>query len=137
MGGKMSEVKVEFCIVGDNFVPSEITKLLRICPTEVYCKDDKFLGGQEKNIPMIRKECCWCLETEYIDTIDVDAEIRKVYNILRDKTEVLKEIRNRFSVMYKFIIVIYLDNNPILSIKRDIVKFAAEIDADFDFDTYI
>jgi len=133
----MSEVKVEFCIVGDNFVPKEITELLRVFPTVSYCKGDKFMGGPEKNIPMKRKECCWRLETEYINTIDVDSEIRKVYDLLRDKREVFNEIKSRFSVMYKFVIVIYFDDNPILSIERDIVKFAAEIDASFDFDTYI
>lgn len=133
----MSQIKVEFCILGDCFLPDEITKMLSISPTEAYRKDDIFLGGPDKDIPMTRKECLWRLETEYTESISVDTELRKVYDNLKDKVEILKEIQKRFATMFKIVIVINLVDNPIIGIEKDIVKFAAEIDAEFDFDTYI
>ncbi|QUH26493.1 DUF4279 domain-containing protein [Serpentinicella alkaliphila] len=133
----MSEVKIEFSIIGDDFFPEEITKLLGIQPTEAYCIDDEFLGGSEKSIPMKRKETCWRIETDYAETIDVEFELRKIYNLIKDKADILKMIQNKFCTTCKFVIVIYFSDNPILGIDRDIIKFAAEIDAEFQFDTYI
>lgn len=133
----MADIKIEFCIIGEDFLPDEITKMLNINPTEAYCINDVFMGGSEKNIPMKRKECCWCIETPYVETIDVTVELNKIYNILKNKTNILKEIKNKFSVFCKFTIVIHFTDNPILILERDIIKFAAEIDAEFDFDTYI
>lgn len=133
----MSDIKIEFLIVGDDFLPDEITKMLNIYPTEAHRINDHFMVGSEKNIPMKRKECSWRIETQYIESIDVTEELNKIYNILKDKTNIFKEIKNKYSVFFKFNIVIHFTDNPIISLERDIIKFAAEIDAEFDFDTYI
>lgn len=133
----MSNIKIEFCIIGEDFIPEEITKMLNIYPTEAFRNNDEFMGGSEKNIPMKRKECCWCIDTQYVESIDVIVELNKIYNILKDKTHILKEIKNKYSVFFKFDIIIHFTDNPIISLERDIIKFAAEIDAEIDFDTYI
>ena len=61
----------------------------------------------------------------------------KLYDVLKDKTDIINDIQKEFSAKCKFIIVMILSENPIIMIERKIVKFAAEIDAEFDFDTYI
>jgi site-specific DNA-adenine methylase len=133
----VSEIKVEFNITGDNFPHEEITKILKIVPTDAYYKNEVFFGGPNKDIPMNKKECCWSIETEYTESIDVTAEIQKIYDIIKDKKTELIEISERFSVSYFFMIVIYYGDNPIMSIKKELIKFASDINAEFYFDTYV
>lgn len=134
----MSKIKVEFLITGDEFDPNEITKLINIEPIEAYYKNEVFYGGPDKNIPMNRKETSWGIETQYVESIDVQTEIRKLYDILKNKKSELISILGRYNVKYKFVIVIYFRNeNPIIGIDREIVKFASDINAEFDFDTYV
>lgn len=134
----MSEIKIEFNITGDSFPHEEITRLLKITPTDAYYKNEVFGGGPNKDVPMNKKECCWSVETEYTESIDVTAEIQKVYNILKDKKIELMEISERFAVNYRFVIVIYYgEDNAIIRIEKELVKFASDINAEFDFDTYV
>lgn len=134
----MSKIKIEFSIIGDNFLPEDITTILNIKPTEAYYKNEDFLGGKENNILMKRKGCAWSLATEYAESLDVVFEIRKLYNILKNKKAELLDISLKFSVSYKFDIVIYIGgDNPIIGIEKEIVKFASDISAEFEFDTYV
>lgn len=134
----MALVKIEFLIIGDEFPHQTISKMLNINPNIAYQKNDLFLGGGSEKIQMKRQESCWCLETDDTDTIDVQKEIYKIFNKLKDKTNLLNEISLKFSAKFKFVIVIYFrDNNPIITINSELVKFASEINAEFDFDTYV
>jgi hypothetical protein len=134
----MSKIKVEFNITGNNFPHEEITRILKIIPTTAYYKNEVFFGGPNKDIPMNKKECCWSVETEYTESIDVTAEIQKIYDIIKDKTTELIEISERFSVKYLFMIVIYYgEDNAIVRIGKELIKFASDIDAEFDFDNYV
>lgn len=134
----MSEIKIEFNIVGDEFPHEEVSQILNIIPTIAYYKNEEFMGGPDKTIPMKRKECCWSIESKYTETINVVAEIKKIYDIIKDKKIELQKISKKFEVDYKFTIVIYFGyENPIIGIEREIVKFASDINAEFEFDTYI
>lgn len=134
----MTEAKIEFIIVGDDFPPEEITDILKLTPSKAYKTNEVFMIGPEKNIPRKRTECCWMIETDYTNTIDVEGELRKLYDLIKDKKNELVEISRRFNVENKFCIVINFRNeNPIIGIEKDIVKFASDINAWFEFDTYV
>lgn len=138
----MCRVKIEFIICGDDFQPDEITKILKIEPTEAYYKKEFIKPDDITGEPVKFKECCWTIQSEYENTIFVDGELRKLYNVIKNSKNELLEIAEKFSVSYKFCIVIEIEgkeenSNPCIGIDKDIVKFAADIGAYFDFDTYV
>ncbi|MBM7616426.1 hypothetical protein JOC73_003009 [Alkaliphilus hydrothermalis] len=73
------------------------------------------MGGPDKQTPLKRKECCWSIQTEYTESIDLSTEMSKLYDVLKDKTDIINDIQKEFSAKCKFIIVMILSENPIKS----------------------
>ncbi|SHL04119.1 protein of unknown function [Desulforamulus aeronauticus DSM 10349] len=58
-----TNIMVEFCILGDDFNPEEVTSKLLIEPREQYLKGSR----STRNIE--RKETCWSISTGYVETL--------------------------------------------------------------------
>lgn len=128
-----TNLMVEFSIIGDNFNPDEITKSLGIEPTECYIK------GYDKNRYFKMKESSWSLSTGYIQTVYISDLFDELINKLTSKKDILLELKNKYNLMFKFFVVINIENGekPAIYLDKEVVSFANYLSAEFDFDLYI
>ncbi|MGL5086155.1 MAG: DUF4279 domain-containing protein, partial [Clostridium sp.] len=119
--------------IGEKFEPQEITKRLLIKPNEYYMKGDKSVRDFE------RKECCWSINTGYIDTLYVSEVIDKLIYKLSNKVDIIVDLKKEYDLICKFFIVINIvdDEKPAIYLDKNIIEFANTIEAEFDFDMYI
>ncbi|MFD0587351.1 DUF4279 domain-containing protein [Paenibacillus sp. GCM10027627] len=128
-----TSIMVDFSIIGDDFSPSIITERLNIVPTEQYNK------GELSKKNLTRKESCWSKSTGYIDTLYVSEVLEKIMMEISDSKQTLIELREEFDLVYKFIVVLKIEQNqkPAVYLETSIIQFASEIEAEIDFDFYI
>lgn len=129
-----TNIKVEFRILGDDFPPEIITEKLSIKPNEVWIKGDKI-----KNKDFHRKYSCWILSTGYEESLDINNQLKKIYNIIKIKKNKLRQLKKTYELDYQFDIIINIEKKekPAIYLDLDIIKFANDIEAEFDFDLYI
>lgn len=129
-----TNILVEFNIIGDDFDIGLISEQLDIKPTDYYKKGDKIRNKEIK-----RKETCWTISSGYEVSLDINNQLEKVLCIIKPKRNILNKLREQFQLDYKFIIVIRVEENqsPAIYLEQDVIEFANDIKADFDFDLYI
>ena len=78
------------------------------------------------------------LGTGYQVSFDVNNQLRQIIGKIQNKSSIIKEIKEAYSVECKFFIVVIIEegNTPALYLDKDIIKFAANIEAEFDVDLY-
>lgn len=128
-----TNLMVEFCIIGEDFNPEKITKMLMVEPTEYYIKGSK----NKRNFE--RKESCWSISTGYVETLYVSELFDVLLNKLTNKKEIIIKLKKEYNLTCKFIIVINIEENikPAIYLDKEIIKFANFLEAEFDFDMYI
>lgn len=128
-----TSVMVEFCILGDNFNPEEITLELSIEPTEQYLK------GSRNNRNIERKESCWSINTGYVETLYVSELLDILIDKLIDKKDIIQKLKKKWNIDCKFFVVINIENNvkPAVYLEKEVIEFANAVGAEFDFDLYI
>lgn len=130
-----TQVMVYFSLFGDNFPIEIVTEKLEITPTETYIKGELI---SNRSFAHYRKETSWDLGTGYQVSLDVNDQLQQILCKLQGKASLINEIKEDFSIECKFIIVIKIEdgNTPALYLKKDIVKFASDVGAEFDVDLY-
>jgi len=133
---KQHEGRVYFALDGDEFDPSEVTRLLEVEPTTVILKG-KSPEGYE-----IRKTS-WILSTEnlirdYIDVFQMSSDI--VGRLINKKDKILKAI-DKFKLIPRLEVVLRFSGDdhismPAIGFEAETVKFLGEIGAHIDIDTY-
>lgn len=133
---KKTNIKVKFNITGNDFEPNHLTEKLKIKPTKIWRKGDK-VENRKKDIK--RKFNCWFLGTEYENSYDINNQLKKIVNIIKNKKSELNELRNSMNLEYMFEIVINIENNetPAVYLDSYMIEFANSIKAEFDFDIYV
>lgn len=128
-----TNLMVEFSIIGEDFNPEKITKMLMVEPTEYYMKGSK----NERNFEM--KESCWSISTGYVETLYVSELFDELLNKLGNKKEIIVKLKRKYNLTCKFFIVINIEENikPAIYLNKEIVEFAYFLEAEFDFDMYI
>ena len=129
-----TNVLVEFCIFGEDFEKEIITEGLGIGPSDFYKKGD--VAGKKQ---FKRKGTCWSISTGYEESLDINDQLAKILNLIKPKTNILINLMEQYALECKFIIVIGIENNqsPAVYLDREVIEFANEIKAEFDFDMYI
>lgn len=129
-----TNILVEFNIIGDDYDIGLISEQLDIKPTEYYKKGDK-IGNKE----IKRKETCWTISSGYEISLDINNQLEKILSLIKPKRNILNKLREQFQLDYKFIIVIRVEGNqsPAIYLEQEVIEFANDIKADFDFDLYI
>ncbi|MFJ6211623.1 DUF4279 domain-containing protein [Lysinibacillus sp. NPDC092081] len=128
------QVKIYFSLFGDDFPIDDVTEKLEITPTDTYKKGDLI---QNRSI-FIRKETSWDLGTGYQFSLDVNDQLKQIIGMLQNKSSIINEIKEAYSLECKFFIVIKIEkgNTPALYLDKDIIKFASSIEAEIDVDLY-
>jgi hypothetical protein len=135
LGLEKTQVKVYFTIFGDDFPIDVFTQKLGISPTHSYTKGDRIPNRS----PLLkRKETAWDLGTEYEESFDVNEQLQRVICQLEGKESVILEMAGTYSLLCKFVIVIVINNGetPSLFFGKSVIRFAANIGAEFDIDLY-
>lgn len=124
---------IDFSIIGEEFNPNVITEKLELEPTEQYMKGEK----NKRNFE--RKETCWSISTDYIETLYISELIDELLYKLSSKKDILIHLKKEINLEFKFFIVINIENNikPAIYLDKRIIEFANAIEAEFDFDLYI
>jgi len=126
---------VYFSLYGEDFPIDEVTVRLKVRPTETYKKGD-IIPNRSTN--RYRSETSWDLGTDYQDSLDVNKQLQEIIDKLQNKSSTINEMKDAYSLECKFFIVIIIENGntPALYLDKEIIKFAASIEAEFDVDLY-
>jgi len=130
-----TQVMVFFSLFGDDFSIDDVTEKLGVTPTEAYKKGDLI---PSRSTIRYRKETCWNLGTGYQESLDVNNQLQQIIDKLQNKALIINEIKEAHTLECKFSIVVTLEEGytPALYLDKDIIKFAANIEAEFDVDLY-
>ncbi|MBM7608779.1 hypothetical protein JOD29_002026 [Lysinibacillus composti] len=130
-----TQVNVYFSLYGDEFPIKEVTEKLKVIPTKTYKKGDLIPNRSKIRY---RKETSWDLGTGYQNSLDVNKQLQEILGKLQNKTLIINEIKDTYSLECKIFIVIKIENGntPALYMDREIIKFASSIEAEIDVDLY-
>lgn len=130
-----TNIMVEFSIIGDIFPENVVTEKLSLKPSGYYVKGEKIKNLTSQR----RKETCWFLSSGYEESLDINEQLEKIIDMIKNKVSDLKELKEMFELEYKFFIVINIKQNqtPAVYLSSNFIKFAYDIEAEFDFDLYI
>lgn len=98
---------VYFSLVGDKFSPDKISEELSIEPTESWQSGD--LGKYKKELTF----SCWKLSTKKgKEYLDIDKLINEIVKQLKDKIDIINELKLRYQLDSVLQIVLDIDTNP-------------------------
>jgi len=120
--------------MGDNYDIWDISNALKIEPTQFWSIGDDIRQTGKK-----REYTCWILSTGYEETLDINTQLIKIEELFINKTILLKELKERNYLSYSIDVIIKIENEevPAIYLETEIIQFAANIGARFDFDTYV
>lgn len=129
-----TNIMAELRILGDDFDVDEITNKLNIQPSEYWKRGDNI-----KRINKLRKYTCWIISTGYEESLDINIQLQKIMKKLEGKVDILKTLKDRYDLDYRLDLVINVEDNqsPEIFLNSDVISFANEIKAEFDFDLHI
>jgi hypothetical protein len=161
-------VNVTFVIKGDDFDPDLITNALNIEPTSCFKKNTnekpkrittkiapegarKITPSEFRELlnnipqPTIKKSSppryfsLWEIDTGHEESLDANFQLVKIYDLLKGKVEILKQLKSEYKLIYFIEIVPHVENGetPALYLENHIIEFAHEIKATVDIDLYI
>lgn len=130
---KRTNIMIEFCLLGDEFNPEELTRELLVKPTECYKKGSKSIRNIE------RKESCWSLSSGYIETLYLSELLDVLLEQLVEIKEKIVKLSQELNLTSKFFIVVNIVENekPAIYLDKKVIEFANFVGAEFDFDFYI
>ncbi|RRN71278.1 DUF4279 domain-containing protein [Peribacillus simplex] len=132
-----------FSVFGDEFPLEVVTDILGIEPTKTYKKGDIIEKINNLNLVSTkirrRKETDWILSTGYQESYDINNQLNTILKSLEGKTKELKQLKEKYSLEFLFMIVIQVENDekPAMYLQKNIIDFASLIQAEIHFDLYI
>lgn len=128
-----TNVMVNFRILGKDFNPDDLTSILNITPSSQWLK------GEIIRPNIVRKYSCWIIGTEYEESCDINVQLKKVLKKISERKRELIDLREKLDLQYRLDVVINIENNekPAIYLNSDVIEFANDIKAEFDFDLYI
>jgi len=132
---KNTHAYIVFCITAENFEPNEITQLLQITPSYTHKKGDKGkYSGKEL-------QCAsWEIHTKSEEVYDLGIQLDELLQMLKDKSEVLSEIKKIYlECSFKFSVVVYTRNGflPGIYLNRSQLELINLIQAEIEYDVYL
>jgi hypothetical protein len=127
-----TKIKVSFGIDGTDFKNENITELMGIQPTVRWNQGD-IVGSRT------RKLTYWEVSIDYTETLVLDNQLKLLYESIKDKITILKDLKNKFNCNFFIVIVLKIENkeNPSMHLHKWFVDFLHEIGAEVDIDMYI
>ncbi|HLO89414.1 MAG TPA: DUF4279 domain-containing protein, partial [Nostocaceae cyanobacterium] len=127
-----SEIYAYFLLCYFECDPEEITKIVGVSPTDVWRIGDKITNRST----LKRKKNGWRLKSNLEQTADLDAHIRNVLERLKPGWEKLRELGLQYYAEISCVIYNYEAQVPVMHFDKEIIKAAAELNAEIDIDYY-
>ncbi len=129
-----TNVEVDLRIIGDNFDPKVISEALKISPTDTWN-----IGDPVRKTGKKRLYTAWVFSTGAEETLDVNTQLIKIEKLFSPKEKKLMEMKKKFALGFCIDIVIVIEKQspPGIYLGQSIVRFASNIGAAFDIDTYV
>ena len=129
-----TSIKVSLRIMGDNYSIQNITNRLGIYPSESWNKGDYIRDSKRK-----RTYTAWIYNIDAIETLDINVPIKKFERLFLLKTKEISKLKKEYNldISIDFVIIIENEEPPAIYFEEQFIKFASEIGARFDIDTYI
>ena len=126
----MPRISVSFCLSADLFDLDYVTKTLGIQPTAARTRDSfriKEVAHTEWYIAIVKENC-----------FAVSIPFGEMVHLLENKIEAINRLRSELNLEVIFVIVIHMKDGdgPEVVLPREIVSFAASINAEIAFDLY-
>ena len=129
-----TRVRVDLRIMGDVYDVQEISRELRITPTDTW-KMGEFIRNTGKKY----KYTGWLYSIGEEETLDINTQLKKLENVFLPKEDILCRLKSKYNLDFSIDIVIYIENQspPAIYLESPIIEFAANLGARFDMDTYV
>jgi len=123
-------VKIAFYFIAEEFDLEQVTSRMGMTPDGTRTRDDWPTEYFVKTI--------WSLEIKEENCIAVSLLFDKLIDILEEKSGVIRNICNDYNIEASFEVTIHCQDgdNPELVLTREIISFAASINAEISFDLY-
>ena len=132
------EIMVEFIMYKEGDFPvDETNKMVGLPNGKISKKGDSIYSSYNNKFIRIETQTSIMYTTGYIETISVTEPINQIYNMLVPRRMQILESINQYGLTSKFCIVINLTDNPEILLSQEIVKLAAFLKAEIEFDTYL
>jgi len=131
----MPKIRVNFFISGANVELENITKELKIEPSNTRKKNDWPQGSINAGIA----KDIWELQTEKEECKSISWQFDKLQNLLQPKTEIINKLCDYYELKTNITIVVEMEagDGPEFVLSRGNVQFSALINAEIGFDLYI
>lgn len=129
-----TKTMIYFEITATHMDPDAITEKLNIQPSERYRNGDLI----EDSFYRYRQRSVWRISSGYQEDLYLDESFKKVIDPLRNKIELINNLCSEFDASCHLNVVSEMFNGqaPALGFPADIVRFAADVQADIDLDLY-
>lgn len=128
--GIIPSIKISFYITGDNYDLEEATKRIGIVPTMARTKGSLPPNALAYTI--------WAINIKEENCIAVSILFERMLSILDGKANIINELCNDYSLATGFEVVIHMKDgdSPEVVLPREVISFAAAINAEIGFDIY-
>ena len=130
------EIVVEFILFSSEFPVEEVYKKIGIEGESQRLREASFPTLSNGNY-VREKECSITYSTGYIETINVDDPIERIFNMLHSQEEQIINCIKEYQLQSKFCIVINLTDNPIIELSKKFIDMASRLQASIGFDSYV
>lgn len=130
-----TRLKLNLNIIGDDFNPDELTKLINIIPTNSNVRG---MGVNSRWKPHEWKWCSWRFSTGYKKTFDLDYLTEEFINIFTNKMELIGDFLKKNKCEAEVWIVLEIGHSmvPAIGFKPTFLSFIQKINASIDIDIY-
>ena len=134
----MNRIMIEFTLWSENpeVDIDNIRKIINIFPVEIESISDIKYYGEKNNLKRYADVSSLMYSTDYINTIEVEYALKKMFSLINPSLSNLINIVNEYKLNSKFCIVIDTIEKPIISLPSDIIKTISQLSAEIDFDIY-
>lgn len=128
---RLPKIQVSFFFTGDEFDIDYVTKKMNITPSSTSEKKDfpvKAFAHTE-----------WVLETQKESSRVVSWQFEKLIKLLEGKESLINQLCIDYGMEAGFVVCVFMElgDAPEIVLTRDIISFAASINAEVGFDFYI
>lgn len=129
-----TNIKASLRIMGEYFDVQRITDTLGIVPSRTWNKGDPIRDSRKK-----RTYTAWIYNTEIVESLNINTSIKQIEDLFYSKVDEIIALRKQYEldISIDFVIVIENEEPPAIYFKPEFIRFAAEIGARFDVDTYV
>lgn len=129
-------IMIEFVLFSPDFPIEEVYKKIGLKGEQQRLS--KAIFPTLSNGSYIReKECSITYSTGYIETINVDNPLGRIFNMLHSQEDEIINCIKEYGLQSKFCIVINLTDNPIIELSKRFVDMASRLQASIEFDSYV